>query len=143
MKREKIKSIPIKSVTEVSKVADILFLLIAVDVVCSRPHRIFEQDLDVKIYYECLGQVESGGEPFKPLVPLEISNIDPKKIQFLIKSPPNKQAVEKQLEAVYGKPILPKETRANSLTVECNLTPKTLYFCILFTHIKDLVHCGL
>lgn len=110
-KNNKIKSIHIKSITEVSKVADVLFLLIAVDVVCRRPHGIFEQDLDVKIYYECLGQMESDGEPFKPPGPLEIFNIDPKKIQFLIKSFPNKQAVDKQLEVIYGKPLWPK--RAN------------------------------
>lgn len=62
---------------------------------------------------------------FKPLAQLEISDLDQKKLQFLIKSPPNQQAVEKQLEAVYGKPIWPKKSKSNSLTVECTLTPET------------------
>lgn len=91
------------------------------DVVCRRPHRIDEQNLDVKIYYECLRQVE----PFKLPAPLVISDSDPRKLHFLIKSQSKQQALETQLKAVYGKPIWPKETIASSFTVKCTLTPET------------------
>ncbi|XP_061194487.1 protein mono-ADP-ribosyltransferase PARP14-like [Saccostrea echinata] len=98
----------------------------AVDVVCSRQHKVDGQDLDVKIYYECLGQVESDEEgPFQPPRPLELTDLDTKKLQFLIKSPSNQQAIEKQLEAVYGKPVWPKKSKSVSLTVECTLTAET------------------
>lgn len=88
---------------------------------CRRPHRIDEQDLDVEIYYECLRQVE----PFKLPSPLVISDSDPKKLHFLIKSQSKQQALETQLNAVYGKPIWPKETITSSFTVKCTLTPET------------------
>lgn len=60
---------------------------------------------------------------YKPQI--EISDLDQKKLQFLIKSPPNQQAVAKQLEVVYGNPIWPKKTKSTSLTVECTLTSET------------------
>lgn len=91
------------------------------DVVCRRPHRIDDQDLDVKIYYECLRQVL----PFKLPAPLVISDSDPKKLHFLIKFESKQQAMEKQLRAVYGKPIWSKNTIASSFTVKCTLTPET------------------
>lgn len=114
-----------KTVSHVNKMTKGFLLLTAVDIVCSRPHKIDEHDLDIKIYYECLGQGKSDDEPFKPPAPLEISDIDPKKLQFLIKSPLYQQTLEKQLKAVYGKPVWSKETRTNSITVECILTPET------------------
>ena len=100
--------------------------LIAVDTVCGRSHKVDGQVLDVKVYHECLGQVESDDDgPFKPPASLEISDIDAKKLQFLIKSPPNQQAVDKQLEAVYGKPVWPKKSKSSALTIDCTLTPET------------------
>lgn len=65
---------------------------------------------------------------YNPPVAVDISDFDPKKLQFLIMSPPNQQAVEKQLEAVYGKPIWPKKSKSNSLTIECTLIPGTINF---------------
>lgn len=97
------------------------YFFTAVEVVCRRPHRLDEQDLDVKIYYECLGQVE----PFKLPALLVISDSDPKKLHFLIKSQSKQQALETQLNAVYGKPIWSKETITSSFTVKCTLTPET------------------
>ncbi|XP_062581102.1 protein mono-ADP-ribosyltransferase PARP14-like isoform X2 [Saccostrea cucullata] len=98
----------------------------AVDLVCRRQHKVDGQVLDVKIYYECLGQVESEEEgPFQPPGPLELTDLDTKKLQFLIKSPSNQQAIDKQLEAVYGKPVWPKKSKSVSLTVDCTLTAET------------------
>ncbi|XP_056006116.1 protein mono-ADP-ribosyltransferase PARP14-like isoform X2 [Ostrea edulis] len=98
----------------------------AVEVVCAKSHRVDGQDLEVKIYYECLGQVESDEEgPFQPPGLLEITDLDTKKLQFLMKSPPNQEAVQKQLEAVYGKPVWPKKSKVNSLSIECTLTAET------------------
>lgn len=91
------------------------------DVVRRRPHRVDGQDLNVKKYYECLGQVE----PFKLPAPLVISDSDPKKLHFLIESQSKQKAFETQLNAVYGKPIWPKETIDSSFTVKCTLTPET------------------
>ena len=97
------------------------------DVVCGRSHKLDGCVLDVKVYQECLAPVEScvDEEPFQTPDPLEISDIDAKKLQFLIKSRPNQQAVDKQLEAVYGKPVWPKTSKSNSLTIECTLTSET------------------
>ncbi|XP_061194391.1 uncharacterized protein LOC133202571 [Saccostrea echinata] len=96
------------------------------DVVSKRQHRVDRQDLDVKIYYECLGQVENDWEvPFRLPGPLEFTDLDVNKLKFLIKSPPDQQVMEKQLEAVYGKPVWPKQSKAVSLTVECTLTAET------------------
>lgn len=83
-----------------------------------------EQELDVMIYYECLG-LKTDYVPFKPPNSLVISDFDPKKLKFLINSPPNQRTVEKQLETVYGKPIWPQKTKTYSLTIECTLTPET------------------
>ena len=96
------------------------------DAVCGRSHKLYGCVLDVKLYHKCLAQVESNDdEPFQTPAPLEISDIDAKKLQFLITSHPNQQAVDKQLEAVYGKPIWPKKSKSSALTIECTLTPET------------------
>ncbi|XP_056006138.1 protein mono-ADP-ribosyltransferase PARP14-like isoform X3 [Ostrea edulis] len=98
----------------------------AVEVVCAKSHRVDGQDLEVKIYYECLGQVESDEEgPFQPPGLLELTDLDTKKLQFLMKSPPNQEAVQKQLEVVYGKPVWPTNFKVNSLSIECTLTAET------------------
>lgn len=65
---------------------------------------------------------------YKFPAPLEVSDFDPKKLQFLIRSPPDQRALEIRLEAVYGKPRWPKMSKSNSLTIACTLMSETKDF---------------
>ena len=83
------------------------------DIVCSRNHKIDRQVLDVKEYHEWLVESNEEGQ-FQPPAPVEISEINGKKLQFLTSS----TAVNIiKLLGVYGKPIWPKTSKLITLTV--------------------------
>ena len=102
----------------------LLFSFTVVESVCSRTHKVNGQDLDVKAiskHFAC--QLERGEHIlFKIPASVEIQNLDAKKLHFLSNSPFYRQALEKELKAVYGKPIWPEKSKSSSLTIQCTLT---------------------
>lgn len=82
-----------------------LFFFPTINIIYKKPHRINKQNLNIKIYYKYLKQIKNNNKPFKTPTSLKISDFNPKKLQFLIKSPPNQQTIKKQLKTIYKKPI--------------------------------------
>ena len=97
---------------------DLLFSFTVVETVCGRTHRVNGQDLDVKAISNHYGEHIS----FKTPAPVEIQDLDAKKLQFLTNSPPYRQTLEKELKAVYGKPVWPDNYKSRSITMHCTLT---------------------
>ncbi|XP_021339787.1 poly [ADP-ribose] polymerase 14-like [Mizuhopecten yessoensis] len=92
-----------------------------IDHVCGRSHTVDSHTLDVKLYHELIGDSGEDGPKFKVPDVLVITDLDPRKIQFVQYSQPNKDGLEKQLTAQHTKIIWP-EKLADPVKLECLLT---------------------
>ncbi|XP_069139429.1 protein mono-ADP-ribosyltransferase PARP14-like isoform X2 [Argopecten irradians] len=92
-----------------------------VDRVLERSHTVDNTTLDVKLFHELLGESGDDGPKFKVPDTLVISDIDPRKVQFLQNSKPNKDGLEKQLSSQHTQIIWP-ENLGDPVKLECLLT---------------------
>ncbi|XP_060085651.1 protein mono-ADP-ribosyltransferase PARP14-like isoform X2 [Ylistrum balloti] len=92
-----------------------------IDSVCARSHTVDGQTLHVKLFHELIGDSGEDGPKFKVPGTLVITDIDPRKIQFVKFSQPNKEGLEKQLETHHTKILWP-EKLTDPVKLECLLT---------------------
>ncbi|KAK3095440.1 hypothetical protein FSP39_014712 [Pinctada imbricata] len=94
------------------------------DRVCKKSsHKVDGQKLNVQIYHECLGIPASDQEGirFKLPDPVFLKQLEPRKMQFLYKSKPNKEAMELQVSKTNGKIVWPPK-HSDPLKIECTLS---------------------
>ncbi|KAK3094887.1 hypothetical protein FSP39_007507 [Pinctada imbricata] len=117
-----------------------------VDEVCKRNHKVEGCELDVRIHYQCLGQVVEEGretsEEFHIPEPLVMKDVEVKKLEFLVQSESNRDALDKTVADLYGKIDWPKnrgQAKSNPFIVECTLTKEVKdYKKIARTWAKDV-----
>ncbi|KAK3598396.1 hypothetical protein CHS0354_019799 [Potamilus streckersoni] len=93
------------------------------DRVLHRKHKIDGSDLQLSMYYECLGPIsdDDNGPSFKTPKPVKLEGLEFAKIQFLMKSEPNRTAIEKQLQDCFTHIQWP-QTETDCITLTCTLT---------------------
>ncbi|KAL3864768.1 hypothetical protein ACJMK2_006424 [Sinanodonta woodiana] len=93
------------------------------DRVLQRKHKIDGSELQVSIYYESLGRIseDDNGPSFKPPKPLKLEMLEFAKMQFLMRSEPNRTALEKQLQDCFTQIQWPK-TETDCTILTCTLT---------------------
>lgn len=96
-------------------------LLAVIDRVCRQTHVVEGHTLQVKLYHELLGSGSDEGPKFKVPDHVVITDTDPRKIQFLKTSPPNRKALEKQLLDRHTIIHWP-EKLADAVKLECLVT---------------------
>ena len=99
--------------------------------------------MTVQIYHECLGQPfnAEGERKVKIPNPLNVRELDLRKMKFVFKSPEFKEILDKESTIGYGRIKWP-EKPATELTVECTLT-KEIQDCkkLVKTWEKDMESC--
>ncbi|XP_033757735.1 protein mono-ADP-ribosyltransferase PARP14-like isoform X1 [Pecten maximus] len=92
-----------------------------IDKVCERSHTVDGKTLDVKLFHELIGDSGEDGPKFKVPDSMVITDVDPRKIQFLQHSQTNKDGLEKQLSSQHTTILWPKNI-GDSVRLECLLT---------------------
>ncbi|KAL3864767.1 hypothetical protein ACJMK2_006423 [Sinanodonta woodiana] len=93
------------------------------DQVLQRKHKIDGSELHISIYYESLGRISADekGPFFKPPKPIKLEGLDFAKMKFLMRSEPNRTAIEKQLQDCFTQIQWP-QTETDCTILTCTLT---------------------
>ncbi|KAK3598393.1 hypothetical protein CHS0354_019796 [Potamilus streckersoni] len=90
--------------------------------VLQHKHKIDGSELQVSLYYECLGHISNDTGPcFKPPKPVKLERLEFAKMQFLMKSEPNRAALQKKLQDCFTQIHWP-QAEADCTTLTCTLT---------------------
>ncbi|KAL3864677.1 hypothetical protein ACJMK2_006338 [Sinanodonta woodiana] len=92
------------------------------DQVLKRKHKIDGSELHISIYYENLGRIseDENGPYFKPPKPVKLEGLDFAKMQILMRSEPNRTALEKQLQDCFTQIQWP-QTETDCTILTCTL----------------------
>ncbi|XP_033757551.1 uncharacterized protein LOC117339941 isoform X2 [Pecten maximus] len=91
------------------------------DRVLERSHTVDNQTIDAGLVHELIGDSGEDGPKFKIPDSIVITDVDPRKIQFLQHSETNKNGLEKQLSSQYTRILWPKNF-GDPVRLECLLT---------------------